>query len=78
MTLRALSLRFIERVAMEGLLLRVRRAGEAGTAPSTILILASLIVQPVIVGGLMLWLLTGRGPGERASNVVHIVEKRAG
>jgi hypothetical protein len=50
---------------MEAMLARVRRAGDTDHEPATVLVLASLIVQPTIVSGLVLWLVTGRGPGGR-------------
>ena len=50
---------------MEVLLVRVRRAGETKSEPAMVLVLASLIVQPILVVGLVLWLVTGRGPGGR-------------
>jgi hypothetical protein len=50
---------------MEALLVRVRRAGRTDGEPAAAVVLASLIVRPMVVVGLVLSLVTGRGPGGR-------------
>ena len=65
MTLRTLFVRLVERTAMELLLVRVRRAEETKSEPTMVLVLASLIFRPLLVAGLVFWLVTGRGPGGR-------------
>jgi len=65
MTPRALLVGLFERTAMEAMFVRVRPAAQTEREPTAVLVVASLIVQPVLVIGFVLWLVTGRGPAGR-------------
>jgi hypothetical protein len=61
---RRLLIKFAERVAIEALILQLRRP----TPPATLLLalaIGSLVAVPVLYGLWIMWLLTGRGPGLR-------------
>jgi hypothetical protein len=56
------------RVAVEGLLVRLRRRPPSAERPDSVLgllVLGSFVAVPVYVVVVLLWLLTGRGPGGR-------------